>query len=201
MHSIETSKMMNSTHSDIALTITSNGRVSHYAGIKDVGNLIWDLRSGIFDSTKPGAANLFSYAQSTGWLWYIGPIESGVPPSAPTYGTISIDFDSRRLVDANDRGASNVIFISMLERCIVTALAGDDDWIPRESLRAHLAAGRIELVDGDGNDQSVPGKVLAAKCLEDALGELRALPRTARAGFARLRLPTDWTTVVRRKDE
>lgn len=176
---------------DIALAIVAGGVIAHYAGPKAVGCLIWDLRTGMFGQQKPDPHMLLNQLGESEWTDCIVKLNHAA--MNPLYGSITIDFDARRLTDANRYGSSNVIFGDWLKRSLLSALEGQDGIVPGSSLLAHLLAGRIELVDGDANDSSVAGHTLAGKTVRAALDEIASLPIELRVGSARLRLPDGWT--------
>ena len=184
---------MGTSNRDIALTVIANGESAHFASVKGVGNIIWDTRLGIFSEEVPRACEALAFIAGTDWEHCVevldGPLQNAV------YGSITINFDSRTVIDANGYGPSDRMFFEWLVQSVHDAANGSDGLIPKSSLLAHFASGRIQLLAG----LEPYGEVLRFENLGVATNALAGLKDAAWEvdrkfiSFARILMPEGWT--------
>jgi len=192
---------MGVSREDISLTIIANNEHVYYSSVKGVGNLIWDIRLGIFSNTPPKADTALEFIVGTDWEDCTVKLDQ--PLTDPVYGSFTIDFDRKVVVDANGWGPSNRIFFDWLERSVVEALAGAEGLVPGPSLLDHFKHGRIQIEAG-----TVPyGDKLRFGSLEEARDALAAMKIGAwdanrkMLSFARISLPDRWQIINSGGDE
>lgn len=119
---------MGASNNDIALTIVSNGETAHYSSVKGVGNIIWDIRFGIFNHPIRDAFTALDFTQGTDWEQCIQRLQ--VPLANPIYGTTNINFDLKTITDNNGFSDSRVIFFEWLLNSIIDARKNGDGIFP-----------------------------------------------------------------------
>lgn len=68
------------------------------------------------------------------------------PLADPIYGSVTIDFDKRKVIDKNGYGPLDRMAISWLIHSMRSAARGNqDEMIPLKSLRDHLASRRLSV--------------------------------------------------------
>lgn len=186
---------MGVSNHDIALAIVANGQTAHYASLKGIGHIIWDLRTGIFAGKVPNADTLLHWVDETAWGEYTDRLQE--PLKDPVYGRVTIDFDQKTVIDQNGWGDSTQMFFDWLIDSADAAVNGFDDepLIPAESLLDHFQCGRI-AVELDNRTLTE----ISAGTLKDGLKKLKALAyvdesadRLRLAVWGHLKLPTGWT--------
>jgi hypothetical protein len=177
---------MGASNSDIGLTVISNGEVAHYASVKGCGNLIWDMRLGLYGEVKPDPHAVLDFVAGSNWEDCVEKLSG--PLHSPIYGTITLDFDLRRVVDDNGYDSSDKMKAEWLLRSIRAAMTGDSEAMcPSESLLDHLKHQRIRLVPlwAEKGDEAI----VVFDGLEAAAGQIEPLRWDH---FSRIDMPTGW---------
>ncbi|WP_454727898.1 MULTISPECIES: hypothetical protein [Cupriavidus] len=180
---------MGASARDINLIVVAHGRTAYYGSVKGCGHLIWDLRFGLYALDKPDPHRVLDFAMdSDEWRHCLDALDA--PLQSPIYGSTTIDFDAKAIVEDNGYGNADRMLAQWLLAAIEAAIADvPDALIPPDALRAHLSAGRIHL------DPAHPG--VNARALPTDLPAAAALVRAHQYDYvARLALPAGWTLTV-----
>lgn len=180
---------MGASSRDINLIVIAHGRAAYYSSVKGCGQLIWDLRFGLFSAETPDPDHVLDFTQdSEEWGHCIDVLEA--PLEAPVYGSTTIDFDRKTLVEDNGYIESNRMNAQWLLASIRQAIVDEPgEMIPPASLRAHLSAGRISLTPAH------PG--VTARDLPAGLEAAAAVVEAHQCDyFAKLALPVGWSLTV-----
>lgn len=192
---------MSASSKDIALTIISNGERAYYSSVKNAGNLIWDIRLGVFSGSCPKADQALQFLRGTDWEDCTETLRK--PLVDPVYGSVTIDFDQKIVTDANGWGSSDRIFFSWLTQSISAAMYGACGLVPEASLLEHFAQRRIQLEVGPKH--TAYGDPLSFDSLVEAKEKLQQVEdlvwneHHCTLSFARIALPTGWK--LTRSDE
>lgn len=179
---------MGASSKDINLIVISGGRKAYYSSVKGCGVLIWDLRFGLFHEISPDPNTVLDFAlDSENWGHCLEPRDE--PLAKPVYGSVTVDFDLKRVTDDNGYGPSNRIFAEWLYAAILEVISGEPgDLIASESMRAHLEAGTVRLTPSHDRDQ-VPALSLPRDLVEAA----EFVKARQYDYFAQLVLPHGWS--------
>jgi hypothetical protein len=169
---------------DVNLIIVNNGLKRYWAGVKNCGHVLMDERLGLWaDNPEPD----LSWINKSSWGEMLKAIDE--PLEAPIYGSITVDFDARKIIDHTGFGQFFDINLAWLA---LTWRYPRDAPINKKSLRAHLKAGRVQVMEGF--NLSTPeflGEALP-KTLPKALDFVEEKLKLG-GWFARFSLPPGWT--------
>lgn len=184
---------MSASNQDIALTIISDGKSAYFSSVKGIGNIIWDARLGIFNNQDPIARKALKFIKGGAWEECVDQLKS--PLANPVYGTIEINFDTKKIQDDNGYSESTCMLFEWLLRSVHDVINRKEGLIPKESLLDHFRSGRIQLYAGN----NAYGEPLKFSDLASAYTSLCTIKEVAweedrkHIGFARLILPSNWT--------
>lgn len=188
---------MGASIQDINLAVIAGGRTAHYCGVKGCGNVIWDLRFGLFSAQPPDPARALDWIGQSIWEGAILHIEA--PLGETIYGSTKIDFDTKAITENNGYGTADKMYFDWLGESAYQAIHGapiQEMMIPGESLLDHLVHGRIACTKSFGPERSKKMPFQAS-----TLAEARALWETLSSStpnpptMAFLNLPKGWTLV------
>lgn len=189
---------MGASSQDINLIIISNEQTAYYSSVKGCGNLIWDIRFGLFKDEKPDAFKILEFTKNTDWENCIVVLDK--PLENPIYGSIIINFDKKEIIDNNGYGLSNTMSLTWLIYSTYDALENKEGLIPKKSLENHLKNNRITFIDYKGNliGESLPKTFKEFKLFLDNLGfehryalSIKAIEKSYHT--VALKIPQDWT--------
>lgn len=89
----------------INLTIVAGGRRAFYRGIKGLWSVIWDLRMGLYREDLPDPDRALDWVSDSSWCGFVEPVPK--PLSRTIYGSTTIDFDRKLIVDDNGYSRAN----------------------------------------------------------------------------------------------
>lgn len=137
---------------DVNLIIVHNGQKRYWAGVKTCGHVLMDERLGLWaDSPEPD----LSWISKSTWGEMLEEIES--PLQDPVYGSITVDFDAKQIIDRSGFGH---FFDMNLSWLAMTWRFPREAPVTKKSLRGHLRAGRVQLIDScDLRDACPVGEV------------------------------------------
>jgi hypothetical protein len=107
---------MGASVEDIGITIISNGETAYYSSYKGIGNILWEVDFGLYSDVKPNAFKIFDFAQKT--LWENGINSLDKPLEDPSYGILTVNFDTKTIIDDNGYGAWDGMFLEWFVNCI-----------------------------------------------------------------------------------
>jgi hypothetical protein len=193
------------TRHDFCISVTANGRSAFYACDMGSGNLIWDIRFGLFGRGAPDPERCLDFVADTSWASAItrldGPLEN------PVFGTTAINFDARRIVnntwsvEAGYTTSDRMSPVRLYGVLRAVTEGWHDDRVPALSMLSHLRYRRLRLVpDFRRQGRCLPDIVLPS----DVRAAVAAMDQVQKGSLgwvdymAQLDLPAGWD-VVRRK--
>lgn len=150
---------MGASINDVNLIIIHQGEKAYWSGMKSCGHVLLDLRFGLYsEDPKPN----LSWISNTPWDEMLQLLDT--PLEDPCYGSLTIDFDRKMIID--DSGGSSP-FVLYPQWLAMTWDAPRDAPVNRKSLIEHLANQRVKLgtlcrQGGDDNMVALERKYKAA---------------------------------------
>jgi len=194
--------MMSTSVHDMNLIVRTGGKETYYSTVKGGGNLIWDVRLGIFGADVAALKSSLDFVRGTKWEDCIALRKT--PLNKPAYGSVTIDFDRKFVTDSNSYGRSDEMILEWVDRSIAAAMSERaDGLVAADSLKDHLANQRIVLhlyesffpepkLLEDAQSIVLPADFTEAR---KTLHALRYEGPPSGGYMARLKLPPDWTFV------
>jgi hypothetical protein len=150
---------MGASIEDVNLIIIHNGQKTYWSGMKSCGHVLLDLRFGLYlEDPKPD----LSWISNTPWDEMLQLLDA--PLGEPCYGSLTIDFDRKMIIDDSGGSSPFVLYPQWL------AMTWDDPRdapVNKKSLVEHLAKQRVKLgtlcrQGGEDNVVALDGKYKAA---------------------------------------
>jgi hypothetical protein len=176
---------MSTSLKDVNLIVISEGRTQYWAGMKSCGNVLLDIRFGLYSA---GQAPDLSWIDGTPWEEMLEPL--GKPMKKPIYGELTVDFDRRLILENTGFGSPFELYPQWL------LMSWDDPDAPvsKKSLREHLAQQRVRVLKHqEMGSVRGPGTLLKAT-MRTAKPQLQPTDPNARnwPSMASFDLPAGW---------
>jgi len=134
---------------DICLTVISNGETAYYSSVKGIGNLLFDTKVGLYSAKPPKASELFKRVKDENWLDCIEKLDK--PLKSPIYGTIKVDFDSKKITSKKGYGVPNEIMVSFMLPTIehTLGIGRREGLISDQAIKNHFKNKRFKHTDSN----------------------------------------------------
>jgi hypothetical protein len=198
---------MGASINDIFITIISNGETAYYSSYKGIGNIMWEVDFGLYSDKKPNAFNIFDCAKKTSWKDSIKSLDK--PLENPSYGILTVNFDTRTIIDDNGYGSWDCMFLQWFINAIFKYAKreirgyGDKPILSKKTVSEQLKNGNFYI----GNRFQKPTDLVLPKNINDTydllidLGytDIYSKPRVFMEkdySYAQIKPPHGWTIII-----
>jgi len=202
---------MGASVGDIAITIISNGETAYYSSYKGIGNILWNCEFGLYSDKKPNAFKIFDFAKKTSWEDGIEALDE--PLTEPVYGTLTVNFDTKTIIDSNGYGPWDGMFLQWFVSAIFKHANrevkgyGDKPMLTKKTVAEHLKNGNFYIGDFLRKDSKLilPNNIDDTYDLLIDLGyeSVYSTPVTVierRYSWGQIKAPQGWT-IIQDEDE
>jgi hypothetical protein len=203
---------MGASIDDISITIISNGETAYYSSYKGIGNILWEVDFGLYSNKKPNAFKIFDFAKNTSWKDGIRVLDK--PLEDPSYGILTVNFDTKTIIDDNGYGPWDGMFLQWFVNAIFKYANrevkgyGDKAILTKKTVIEHLKNGNLYIggFSRKDSDLMLPNNIDDTYDLLINLGyesvystPIAVIDKGYRWG--QIKPPKDWTIVTPEDDE
>lgn len=198
---------MGSSKTDSNLIVISKGKKAYYSSHKGVGNILFELKLGIFTGIHPTAKSAFKGLSKYSWEDWIDRLDKPLSSEEASYGYLIINFDTKTITSRSRYSYPNTFNTQWILRSLnsIFEKKSNENVISDNSVKYLFDNGymKIQNFNKELFDFKISLKEFYEKTKEYMYREYaitQNVPELKELNIIFIKLPDDWTLINQEED-
>lgn len=198
---------MGSSVTDSNLIVISNGKKAYYSSHKGIGNILFELKLGIFTGIHPKAKSAFKGVSKYSWKDCMDKLDKPLSSEEAGYGYLIIDFDTKTITSRSRYSYPNTFKTQWILSCLKSIFEkkSNQNVISDDSIKYLFENGYMKIQNENGElfDFKLSLKEFYEKTKEYYYREHlieNNVPDLKELNQIFIQLPVDWTLINQEQD-